>query len=253
MSPQRRDQILQELQSLGAAGVVGAEAYIDELDEKLAAADTIEFLGQEMTLEQALADKGISDIIAQAVNDPNLMGKMKEDPNYVGLATFIEENNAALKQLADEYTAQGTAFEETQQQYKTLQDKFGPDSKELMETLLGSPLEDSVLASDLQAMESQLQTSPLWQVLQNDNMLVNELKGNTDLAQEFMNSGLSQEQIESSVALKRELEADSDMQKLLGMDPEYQMDAQSLQELESQVERYEDLEPRVVQAASGLI
>ncbi len=44
----------------------------------------IQFLGRDMSLEEALGDDGISAIIAQAVLDPKVLAQMRKQP---GMAT----------------------------------------------------------------------------------------------------------------------------------------------------------------------
>lgn len=179
--PARRQQLLRELSQLSAAGMTGAEASINALDEQIAAAQTVNIAGQEMSLEDALSDDGISATIARAVQDPEYLEKLAETPGYEGLAQWISDNTPYLEDLVGEIEDVTRGVVETQNEYASFADSFGPGSQDLLGEVLGIDLSDGAIsAGDLDDMIAKAESNPMYMFLKNNPEYVTMLQGDEE-------------------------------------------------------------------------
>lgn len=96
LGPAERAEARQQLRDAGAVGVRAAETDVDKLADTLQRADTIQFNGQDIPVEQMLADDHVAGVVANYLQDPNSdLSKMlkKNEPELV---KFIEEYQPIL-------------------------------------------------------------------------------------------------------------------------------------------------------------
>ena len=118
-----RAEARQRLRDLGAIGVSAANTELDRLAEAITGADTIEFGGEERTVEELLSDSYLSGVVSNFLDglDPDsgkpiteASKKFKESqPEF---AKFIESNRNMLQDAASQ-------VEESVKQYAKIQEE----------------------------------------------------------------------------------------------------------------------------------
>lgn len=160
-SPQRAQQIRDELRSLGVSGVLLAETEAKALTDSLDSEEQVTFNGQPTDIQSLLSDDVVSDTIRNAVNNPAALAELaKTEPE---LAAWITQHSAALKEVTDQIGAQVTAAADVQADWtKTLTEI--PDS---VRKALGLP-EGALTAEQVETYKAQLEGNSLVQALRND-------------------------------------------------------------------------------------
>lgn len=140
LTPQERQLLKQELRQMGASGVYATEQEMGFLEDALSSADTVEFNGQLIKLEDLLSDDYMSQMITRFVEAPEGSKFRKElEENEPALASFIKQHEAAFKELS-------IHMDETVQEYDTIQqsrESASTDLKNIFGAEVG--LADSVL------------------------------------------------------------------------------------------------------------
>lgn len=259
LPPQQRQQLLQQLSALGAAGMTGMEEQINQLDEQIAAADTMEIGGVTMSLEEALGDDGISATIKNAVTDPSYLEQLKNVPGYEQLGDWIETNKSLLEGLVGEVEDTATDFLEVQSQYRGVKESLG--GTKLLKQLFPDVDWDknSLLSSDMQKIQESLDKNEAYKFLtENEERVV---QANND--EEFFNDitslatrGFDSEGIEDVLdTFKLEIDEDETLQALLGGEVELPKNKEEWEKTKELITRYDKLDPAIIQTeqATNLI
>ncbi len=252
-SPQERQVLQEQLRQLGAAGLSGIEPEVDALQADLDQARMLNIAGQDYTVEELLADDGLSELVKQAVNDPKKMNELLKDQRTAALGQWINQHKTALTSLARQMDSQASDFLGVQDQYAQLRASLGEGAEEVLSAILGSDFKNSVLSGELQGLQTQLANSGLYQALKSDPKLTAELQGEPETLQALVASGFTAQQVKDAVRLRDEIEADPNISKLLGVDGKLPTDAASLQKLQSAVQRYEAIDPRIVTSSMPFV
>ena len=225
--------IYDELRQLGAAGVVGAEQEIQTLQEQIDTANTIEILGETYTLEEALSDDGLSELIARAASDEKLLQAMKDTPGYQALAQWVETNKTAVQSLLDEYEFQAKSFVEVQREYKDFREILGVDdaAMDVMKAIAGvEAFSNSMTSEQFELFKNKIEGSSLFKVLYDTDAkkirggyqkFLADLKADKDLLAQFTqrdeegNLVYSEEAVKNTVALKEAFDSEGDYFSLL--------------------------------------
>jgi hypothetical protein len=125
-APARRQQIMQQLRSLGESGTAAIETAVADLDAVLQAQEEVSFGGQTYNVQDLLKSDEISNKILGALRTPSEMAALKADPNSAGLATWIEQNQASLGALADNMGTDVADFTQTQEDFKKTTEGLDP-------------------------------------------------------------------------------------------------------------------------------
>lgn len=244
-SPQQKKAAIDQLKQLGVAGIPGTEQAIEMVQDQIANAQTIEVAGREMTLEEALSDEGLSSLISQASYDDNVLNLLKQDPKYAGIADWVSQNKEALMSLATEYEGEAQDFLGIQDEYRQARTSLGEGGDELLSTILGGEIADSVLSSEWQNIQGQLETSDLYSAVLDDEMLREDLKASPQIAKEMIDNGLTREEIDEAVRIKEATEADDYVSSLLDSEG-YPTTKEGIQDLKDKLDRLSSLSPNVV-------
>lgn len=234
-----RQAIYDELRQLGAAGVIGAEQDIVNLQTQIDEANVIELFGEEYTLEEALSDEGISDLIAKAAVDDDLLAEMKKDPKYQSLAQWVESNRQLVNSLLDEYEFQAVSFVDVQKNYATFRDSLGKDGQDVLRAIAEAVVPDimadgkfknSLTSSQYELFTTEIKKSALFSTVFDTetnklkaeySTFLTDLKKDPELVQQFLikddegNFLYKPQDIQNTVALKNALESENDYFKLL--------------------------------------
>jgi hypothetical protein len=257
LPPQVRQDLLKQLGQLSAAGITGAEAGIDRLDAQIQAADTVSIGGVDMSLEDALSDKGISATIAKAVQDPDYLDDLIDLPGYEGLASWIEENKESLETLVGEIEDTTGDFVTLQYEYEDIKNSLGTDGQELLAELF--PNEDfsgkTIMSGGMNALKTKLKGNSAYQFLtsEDNERWLNEAKNSPDTLediQDLASSGFAPEDMDDVLDAMTEIKSDKTMAALFGSDlPESPEDWAKMQ---ADLEIYENLDPST-QALGDLV
>jgi hypothetical protein len=234
-----RQAIYDELRQLGAAGVIGAEQDIVNLQTQIDEANVIELFGEEYTLEEALSDEGISDLIAKAAVDDDLLAEMKKDPKYQSLAQWVESNRQLVNSLLDEYEFQAVSFVDVQKNYATFRDSLGKDGQDVLRAIAEAVVpkimadgkfKNSLTSSQYELFTTEIKKSALFSTVFDTetnklkaeySTFLTDLKKDPKLVQQFLikdeegNFLYKPQDIQNTVALKDALESENKYFKLL--------------------------------------
>lgn len=100
----------QQLRELGASGVAGFESDLDQLADQLMGADTINIMGKEMTIEDALGNDYLSGLAKQYFEQPDFAEEMRNDPEMADLAKLFDTHAQTLAAAADKLDDSYTQF-----------------------------------------------------------------------------------------------------------------------------------------------
>lgn len=243
LSNTMRQAIYDELRQLGAAGAIGAEQDIANLQMQIDEANVIELFGEEYTLEEALSDEGISDLIAKAVTDEKLLNAMKKDPKYQSLAQWIETNKQLVTSLLDEYEFQATSFVDVQKQYSDFRNIFGKDeqSQGIVKAIAGvfaeealaadGKFKNSLTSAQYALLKNTVESSNLFKLVFDSeqkavkkeySIFMQDLKDDPDLLKQFLQTTedkkgylYSPQDIQNTISLKNAFESENDYFSLL--------------------------------------
>ena len=95
-SPNVRQAARDALKASGAAGVSSAEAGVEKLATSVQNADTIDFYGHTMTVEDALKEDSFKGLVKDALTNPTTMAALTA--GSPALAKWVTDNAAALKE-----------------------------------------------------------------------------------------------------------------------------------------------------------
>jgi len=207
LKQQARDQLAQ----MGVVGVTGVEERVDTIMEQVEQGNTIEILGREFTLEQALSDEGLTDLIVKAVNNEELLQDMLDSEEYKDLGEWIQNNIDTLKETVEESEEQAESFIEVQDNYQGFRKSLGEGEKETaaLEALFpGFDFGNSVLSADWDTLQKMSKVNPLYDLVKTDVFFKNAIvKGGKDLIDGFI-SGFLGEDYQSLVEAAIEVDAD---------------------------------------------
>lgn len=208
LSPAMREAVVKELQQLGATGVIGAEQQVQQIQDMIDSANTVEIMGREMSVEELLSDEGLSSLVAQAATDPEMLKALKDDPQYAALAGWVEENQAAMAALSEGYEEKGEDFVEVQENYAKLKESLGKDGADLLKSMYGGDLADVATSGEFADIKAKLEATPLFRVLtsKGNEKYAAMLKEDPELAKQLMDSGFEDTEIEYAFDLKEKLD-----------------------------------------------
>lgn len=113
-----RSSARQSLIDNGSLKLNAAEEQAHQLETKVANADEVQFMGGTHKLDDLLNDQNFTGLVSKALNDPATMEKLKQtNPD---IASFIQSNGAALKEVTDQIPQATDSFQQMQDQYKSL-------------------------------------------------------------------------------------------------------------------------------------
>lgn len=204
-SPQRRQQILQELRTLDASGQAGLETAVADLADRLDSQETVKIAGQEYNIQDVLGDDGMSDLITNAIRSPDALQALKDDPATAGLAAWIEASRTSLETLIGDISGQAREFGETQTEVAEILESAGLPTGALA-TALGLP-EGPLTAAQAEAFKTQLDNNPVWAAAKDNPDLMTDLMQNPTLVARWQ--GLNAEQIKSLISVSDTLRADA--------------------------------------------
>lgn len=209
-SPAMREAIIAELQQLGASGVIEAETDVQAIQDQIDAANTVDILGREMTVEQLLSDEGLSSLVSQAVTDEEMLQALKDDPEYAALGNWIEQNKASLAVLAAEYEERGEEFVELQDKYKELKESFGADGLDLLKAIYGDELFSSVTTAEFEDFKAKLEANPFFRTLtkKGNEKYLAMVKSDPELRDNLLTTGYEDTEIETFFDIKEHFDRD---------------------------------------------
>jgi hypothetical protein len=200
-SPSLRAQAREQLAQLGAVGVVEAEQRVGTVIDQVESGNTIEIMGREFTLEQALGDEGISDLISEAVLDEDLLQDMLDSDNYKGLGQWIVDNKAELEEAVGEAKEGATSFIEVQDEYQGYRTSFGEsDAQKALFDKLFPGYGSSILSTDRDTLAKKMETNPIFSTLKDDKILSSAIVKDPALLEGFMKNLGEGEDYEELVA-----------------------------------------------------
>lgn len=139
LGPAERAEARRMLREMGATGIRAAESDIDKMAEQIATADTVEFGGEEVTIEELLDDEYLSGLTArylQASEDDPFRAQLEK--NEPELTKWIQQNQAVLQDAVQQMEEGLSDFAEIQYENRRLADiAIGEDlSDDIMSNLL---------------------------------------------------------------------------------------------------------------------
>lgn len=257
LPPQQRQQLLQQLSSLGAAGMTGLEEQINQLDEQIQAADTMEIGGVTMSLEEALGDDGISATIKNAVVDPEYLNQLKDVPGYENLGDWIETNKSLLEGLVGEVEDTATDFLEVQQQYGDVKESLGADGAELLKDLFPNIDWDktSVLSGNMTQILDKIQGNNVYQYLTQNEEFATRAKNDPDYLSDLKvlsTNGFDVEQMGDVMeTMENEIKSDTLASSLFG--DELPENLEEWEATKANLAELEDMDPAIKSGATSLV
>lgn len=118
VGPAEKADARQQLRDMGAVGIKAAESDAEQLADDVAQSKTIEFNGEETTIDKILEDEYLEGVIANALENEEFMDELKE--NEPGLAEFIEKNKDVLTGISEQIDADTQMVIETTEANKAL-------------------------------------------------------------------------------------------------------------------------------------
>lgn len=125
------------LRQSGVTGRYTPAQKINNIVAQLEEDDTVKFDGQNMTIDELLNNEYITDLAADAINDPSLLAAMKQDPSTKEFAEYLEQNRVAWKALLkpiEEQVGKVQEFRDAQMKAASFADG-SPIPEELMDAL----------------------------------------------------------------------------------------------------------------------
>jgi hypothetical protein len=108
-----RAEARKRLRESGAVGVRSAESDIDKMADEIADANTVEFMGEELQIEELLDNDYVSGLAANYFDDPQFAKQLREEEP--GLVKFITNHENLLKEAAADIGAGVKEFSKLQQ------------------------------------------------------------------------------------------------------------------------------------------
>lgn len=118
VGPAEKADARQQLRDMGAVGIKAAESDAEQLADDVAQSKTIEFNGEETTIDKILEDEYLEGVIANALENEEFMDELKE--NEPGLAKFIQENKDILTGISEQIDENTQMVIETTEANKAL-------------------------------------------------------------------------------------------------------------------------------------
>lgn len=141
LGPAERAEARKELKDAGATGVRQSEAGIDKLADQVANADTVNFAGSDMKVQDVLSDEYLSGLAAHYVDsDPNDPFREELKASEPELAKWLDDNQEVLKQATADLDADVKTFSDLQFQNQKL--KSSPDLPDMDDGLMKAILPD---------------------------------------------------------------------------------------------------------------
>ncbi len=130
-----RAEARKTLREMGAVGIRSIESDIDNLADDIAEAETVEFMGEEMQIEELLDDDYLSGVVGKYMTDKNFAKQLKEEEPQ--LVEFIERHKGALADAAKDVEAGLLEFADLQQRNQNLaKSKVGKLSNDIMKEMI---------------------------------------------------------------------------------------------------------------------
>jgi len=139
LSPAERAQARKSLREMGAVGVRTTETAIDKLADQIESADTVQFNGKEMKVEELLSDDMVSGLAAKFLDKDDIDGddwKTKFKEENPDLAQFLTDNAAALESSIGE-------IDDSVKEYAAIQQH----NKEIATDVNGQTLSNEVISA----------------------------------------------------------------------------------------------------------
>lgn len=177
-SPTLKQQAREQLAQMGAVGVVGVEEQVDTVLDQVAKGNTLEILGREFSLEEALSDEGISSLIVKAVNDEEILQSMLDSEEFKSLAEWIQKNKDDLQEAVEESEEEAASFIDIQDDYAAFRNSLGEGEEErkILEALFpGIDFENSVLSTEFEGIQETKKVNPLFDLATGDVFFKNLL------------------------------------------------------------------------------
>jgi hypothetical protein len=170
ITPARRKEIRRELRDLSQLGIAGAEMGVEDIEQQIEAAETVEWMGEERELKDILDDeeitKQITKYLALGEDDTEAKEQMEEQFGEE-FTSWIQAHSAALEPLVGGAEEAQQAFTELQESNREALDVpgVGRVSDKLVADLFG--LEDADAVGEWSAIDykAELQQQPWYQVL----------------------------------------------------------------------------------------
>jgi hypothetical protein len=165
-----REALRQELRSMGQAGLTGTEEQFDRLQQSIDEGATITINGTDYSVEEALSDNRISDLISNATTNPAALQQLKDNPMYAGVAEWIESNKTALTELVTGVRQDVRAFGTVQTDLAGMKAELG----KLSDLVVGE-LPAYATQADIDAAKAKMESSGLYQAAKADPAFKAEL------------------------------------------------------------------------------
>lgn len=219
----QRQLIQRELADLGQVGVAGVEAQVAQTAADIQLADQVKVGNRQMSVEQALKDQNISDLIQDYISaSPEQREAILPSAIYGDLRQWVDNNYAALGELVGHAQETQQQFSQAQQDYQAIGQLGGvqiPDT--LLSQIIPGYMPGSVVTSDqVAAAQQTLASSPIGQLAQSDvpnkSVILSSL-GPADL-QEIQQRNLSAAQVADAFNRAEAVRGDAIAQQLMGGD-----------------------------------
>jgi hypothetical protein len=175
-SPNRRAQILADLQRLDATGQAAAEVAAKGLQDQIAQAGQVTFNGKSFAVEDLLKSDEISTTIKNAAaSEQSLAELRKTEP---ALAQWITDNKSAIAAVAGEMGVAAEQFGKTQESAQALRDSYG----DALKTLLPDGVPSNITSAQLGQLQQQLANDPLAKAVLASAGVRSVVESNPDLA-----------------------------------------------------------------------
>lgn len=118
VGPAEKADARQQLRDMGAVGIKAAESDAEQLADDVAQSKTIEFNGEEITIDKILEDDYLEVLISNALQNEEFMDELEE--NEPGLAKFIQDNKDILTGISEQIDEDTKMVIETTEANKAL-------------------------------------------------------------------------------------------------------------------------------------
>lgn len=120
-SPALREEARRALRDMGAVGTLSAEDQAEDIAAAVAAADTIEVGGREMTVEELLSDENMESVISEyvALDEKARAELVASNPELASVYDWVEQHEDAIAGAVEQ--TKGTAQTLTEERNKRVE------------------------------------------------------------------------------------------------------------------------------------
>jgi len=164
---QRKAEIDAELRRLRGSGAAEVERQMQDIGTAVEQAQTIQWMGKQVTLKELLEDDQITQDIIGAISNPALLKELKDNPSTAALGTWIETNRAALNSVVKQIqTTSGEIVGATSEVGTLIQQTFGgPAVAEAIMKSLGLDFGANYTAAELAQLQEAFANDPIAQAI----------------------------------------------------------------------------------------